>query len=253
MSDYADLSGLPVTTKDAKALVPVLIQLFKDSEIRHEEMLNKLKSDFLAAVHEKDAKILSLDQEVSFLRNQVSKLEERIEENDQYERRDTLVLSGSSLPAAIPNENCENVVRTAIKNNSNIELSAGDISVAHRLGSKPTSQRPDHRSLIVKFCRRNTKVDVLSSARRKKAPNFFANESLTPVNQTISYVLRKMKKLVPEKISGTTTLEGRNYIWVRSPGARDLRQVIPSYDRLRNFSTEVLQKPITHFIENWPH
>ena len=117
MSLYADLSDLPVTSKDAKALVPILVQLFKDSEKRHKEMLKELKADLVRAVQEKDAKIQALDDEVSSLKKQVSKLEERIEENDQYERRDTLVFSGSSLPIATPNENCETVVRTLSRTN----------------------------------------------------------------------------------------------------------------------------------------
>ena len=253
MSEIDNLVGLQVTSKDAKALIPVLISLFRESDAKHEKMLNDMKNEFLEAVRQKDVTIENLSNEVSSLKKRVSKLEERIEENDQYERRDTLIFSGPSLPPSTTNENCEHVIRSAIKNNLNVELSPGEISVAHRLGAKPATQRPDRRSIIVKFCRRNTKVDILSSARTKKVPNFFANESLTPLNQTISFVLRKMKKAVPEKISGTTTIDGKNYVWVKSPGARDLRQVISSHERLISFSTDVLRKPLSEFIEIWPH
>ena len=44
------------------------------------------------------------------------------------------------------------------------------------------------RSIIVKFCLRSTKTDILAAARKKKAPYFFANEGLTPTQRTFGYV-----------------------------------------------------------------
>ena len=65
------------------------------------------------------------------------------------------------------------------------------------------------------FCKRSTKLDLLSSACRKKADNSFVNESSTPIAHIISYVLRKAKQQHPDNISGSTTFDGKNYVWVK--------------------------------------
>ena len=197
MSDLKSLEDLQMSSKDGRAIVPVLVELFRSFEENQKAMFQELKEEFRTAMKEKDDVISKLNSEVDRLKVCVSKLEERIETNDQYERRDTLVLSGSAIPASSPNENCAQLVKNLIQSNLNIRVDESDFSVAHRLGEKPATQRPDRRGLIVKFCRRSTKTDVLLSARKKKPNNFFINESLTPANQTIAFVLRKMKRLSP--------------------------------------------------------
>ena len=150
------------------------------------------------------------------------------------------------------------VVKKLVKDQLKIDLDDREISVCHRPGEKSRTQGPDKRKLIVKFGRRSTKVDVLSTARKMKARNLYVNESLTPVSQTISFVLRKMRKKFPEKISGSTTFDGKNFVWVKpsnpeARGARDLRHAITSREKLKNFSVRVLERPLTDFINDWPH
>ena len=256
------LTDLQPKTNDAKALVPVLVTLFKSFEENIERMFEKrfddLKQEFLSEVRERDTKIVNLEDQVVQLKDRIGNLEERIETNDQYERRDALVFTGSSIPPPSNHENCSLIIQKLLKDNLNIEIQPNEISVAHRLGNKGDSQQAHKRSLIVKFCRRSSKVDVISSARRKKVDNFYVNESLTPISQTISYVLRKAKREHPEKISGSTTFDGRNFVWVNPPnptarGAKAVRHSITTYERLANFCTRVLEQPVTHFINEWPH
>ena len=156
------------------------------------------------------------------------------------------------------NENCSLAVRNLLKEKLNVVVSEGDISVSHRLDAKMNSQRPDKRSFIVKFCRRTTKTDLMASARRKKPANFFVNECLTPTQRAIGYVLRKAKREFPHIVSESTTFDGKHFVWVKSPnpdarGARDTKQPISSYERLKTFCTNVLGKPVDHFTDKWPH
>ena len=55
-------------------------------------------------------KISKLETEIHILKQQVSKLEQKIEDNDSYERRDIFVLSGTSLPHISNRENCPQLV-----------------------------------------------------------------------------------------------------------------------------------------------
>ena len=257
-TDLGALSDLTPTSKDAKALIPALIELFTQFEMKIEQNFKDMKTEFLNTLREKDSKINELRNENHSLKKRVSNLEDRIESNDQYERRDTLILSGEVIPPYSTGENSNAVVRKLFHENLNLEISDQDISVSHRLGAKSPSQRPDKRNLIVKFCRRNSKIDVLAAARRVKARNFYVAEHLTPMSQTIAYVLRKAKRSHPNKISGSNTIDGKNYVWVKPPnadarGAHDTRMPITSHEKLKDFCEKVLQCPLEDYISEWIH
>ena len=257
MSNLKTLEDLQLSSKDGKTIVPVLVELFRNFEESQKLMFQELKAEFHTAMKNKDDVIASLSTEVGRLKVCVSKLEERIETNDQYERRDTLVLSGPAIPPSNSNENSAQLVKNLIRTNLNIQLDESDFSVAHRIGEKPASQRPDRRGLIVKFCRRSTKTDVLLSARKKKPNNFYVNESLTPANQTIAFVLRKMRKDHPQLITGVSTFDGKNFAWIKSSNtdrnSRDTRHAINSRERLVNFCETILNKPLNTYLNEWPH
>lgn len=246
------------TSKDGKAIIPLLKSMFESFQTKFEGMFVAFKSEILESLKEKDLQMSRLKEENTDMKKRLAKLEERIEENEQYERRDTLILSGTSIPTYQNDENGILVARTLIKDKLRVEVSDQDISVCHRLGGRSVSQRPDQRDIIVKFCRRNTKIDVLSAARKMKAPNFYVNEHLTPVSKTIAYVLRKARRKFPNRIAGTTTIDGKNCVWVKSlnladPNARETKVILKSHEKLISFCDDILQCPITEFIDNWPH
>ena len=151
-----------------------------------------------------------LQNELAVTKVRLSKLEERIEQNDLYERRDTLVFSGSKIPG-IPTslgstavENILQVTRNLIRENLKISVPENEISTAHRIVSK----NPNQRSIIVKFCRRDRKIEILTAARQSKVQQFFVNEHLTATQKAIGFVLRKAKREFPDVVSGSTTFVG---------------------------------------------
>ena len=92
MNTLSDLTKLTPTTKDGKALVSALITFLQGFEQRMTTM-------FTSAITERDEKIDVLTEQLKNAKDRLNKLEEHIENNDSYERRDTLVLSGSKIPA----------------------------------------------------------------------------------------------------------------------------------------------------------
>ena len=258
MSDFSVLEDIQLSSKDGKAIVPAILSLFQNLQDSFTTMLDSFKQEFVSLLNEKDEKISALTTKVSVLEKHVERLEERIDDNDTYERRDTLIISGKKVPPSQQNENCFELVANILRNNLNISVNLSDISVCHRLGNKGPSQRPDRRSLIVKFCRRDLKMDIVNSARKKKPADLFCNECLTPCQQTISYVLRKAKRELPDLISGSATFEGKNFVWVKppnpsAPGAKDLRLKISTHKKLEDFCNKTLKKPLSHFITEWTH
>jgi hypothetical protein len=229
-------------------------KLIVDAINRH---LLEMKQEFIEKLEEKNKLVEDLRIEVDTLKLKVSNMEEKLDDADAYERRDTLLFSGSDVPHGSDGENCANIVIDLVKDKLKLNLQRSDLSVCHRLGRKPVSQQPDKRNIVVKLCRRDLKADILYACRQVK-PNMYVNESLTPIRGTIMYVLRQMKKKFPDKVSGCSSLDGKVFAWVRPAGpavagSRNVRWPINSLLKLQQFSTDVLNTPLTSFIETWPH
>ncbi|XP_045104317.1 uncharacterized protein LOC123499839 [Portunus trituberculatus] len=60
--------------------------------------------------NQKDEKISQLESHVKQLENRVTELENQVDEVNQYERRDTVIISGPDLPKEQQNENCVDVI-----------------------------------------------------------------------------------------------------------------------------------------------
>ena len=84
-----------------------------------------------------------------------------------------------------------------------------------------------------------------------RSDNFFINENLTPVRQTIAYVLRKAERQLTMIISGSTSLDGKNYVWLKPPSpsdpdAKPVRHAVYTSDHLVKFCCKSLRKPATN-------
>ena len=247
---FAALNELKPTNKDSKALLTALVGFLGNFQNKMETMFMDLRSEFLNSLEEKDKKINEVQSEVSVLKKHISKLEERIEDSEAYERRDAIIVSGSKVPAPSgETENSVQVFRNLTRQHLNLSIPENEISIAHRLGSSNSEKR----SIIVKFCRRSMKSDVMATARRMKVQGLFINECLTPTQRKIGFVLRQAKKEFPTIVSGSTTFDGKHHVWVKSPnpnvrGARDSKQIISTYERLENFCLKTLKKPAGDFL-----
>ena len=113
--------------------------------------VDELRTELLEVIAGKDAEIEQLKQDVCTLRRDVQNLTERLDDSDAYERRDTFVMSGNSLPVVSDAENTSEVVCNSIKKKLKIVVKESDMSVAHRLGKKNPGQQLDRRSIIVKL------------------------------------------------------------------------------------------------------
>ena len=248
------LDGIQTTSKDGKSIKSAFVNFFHDFPQKLYSMHNDMKAELVDLCKCKDEKIYRLENQVKELNEKLTKLDDKIDEQEAYERRDSLIISGKKLPKVVPNENCPELVKKILAENLGLTMSPNEISVSHRLGPIPISQRPDQRKIIVKFCRRDAKMDVLAAARRVKPEDLYVNESLTPIRQNIMFALRRAKREHPNLISGTSTIEGSVYVWVKPPnpeaqGARAVRHKINSLAKLEDFCSSTLQKPAVHFLQ----
>jgi hypothetical protein len=264
-------SGRPKRVVDDSAAAPAVVglssQLSEEAETiiaaittKFEELTEKfeeLREEFRCKLAERDLQVNCLREEVEGLKSKVSILEEKIDDADAYERRDTIILSGKSVPLVRDEENCIEIVRGIAKEKLKLILSPSDFSTAHRLGRRPATQQPDGRDIVVKLCRRDLKESILHACRSLRPSDLYINESLTRTRSTILYVLRNAKKRFPDKIDGCGSVGGRVRVFVKSPnpdapGARNTRAFINTQDTLRKFCDDILGTPLSTFIENWP-
>ena len=98
---------------------------------------------------EKDELINSLQIEVSSLKVEVKHLEKKTDYQEQYSRRNCLLIHGLNETKT---ENTDEMVLDVINDKLNMEMSQVSIGKSHRLGKrKGPGQKP--RAIIVKFTR----------------------------------------------------------------------------------------------------
>ena len=222
-----------------------------------ETSILSLREEFRKEIEVRDRKIEELEQRVSVLKLNTNALEDKIDENEAYERRDAVVISGTEVPAVVEGENPVQLVCGIIKDKVGVVLKPEDVSVAHRLGKKPINQTTDRRSIIAKFCRRDTKHDILKACRAVKPRNIYVNENLTPIRSTALYGIRNAKRKFPDRIAGYGTIDGRVYAWIKPlnpsvSNTRNTKMFINTRRRFGELCASVLRCGESELVDRWP-
>ena len=124
---------------------------------------------------EKDELINSLQIEVSSLKVEVKNLEKKADDQEQYSRRNCLLIHGLTETKT---EDTDEMVLDVINNKLNIEMSQISIDRSHRLGKrKGPGQKP--RAIIVKFTRYKDRHHVFRNKKLLKGTGISVTESLT--------------------------------------------------------------------------
>jgi len=166
--------------------------------------------------------------EIAHLKTENVKLQERMSELEIYNRRDNIVIYGldenyAEAATAAETENAENRnVSSEVqflefcKSKLNVEISAHDICVAHRLPRKHGSRASASRPLIVRFNNRRARATVMAAKRTLRqdtTSRVYINEHLTTV---VSHLFAEARRLKSDhRIAQTWTFNGHVYVKVR--------------------------------------
>ena len=148
----------------------------------------------------KDQTIEKLQTKIEALGNRILQLEDQLDDVNQYERRDTIIVGGSSLPQELPNENSSEVIVRTIKEQLKINITQSDINIAHRIGN--STRKP----IIVKLHSRQKKEDIMSASITIR-PNLHINESLTPKRRALFKQIWEIRKK-PQRIISAMLYKG---------------------------------------------
>ena len=220
--------------------------------------LKLMSEKFENKLAEKDCILEQLTSEVSNLKKKIMLMDDRVEDADAYERRDTIIVSGKDLLSATDKEDTTQIVSSLLRDKVGYFLRNNEVSVAHRLGPKPKTQAPDQRNIIVKLCRREIKHDILKACRTVKPSNMYVNESLTRTRSATLYGLRQAKMKYPNIIAGCGSSDGKVYAWIKppnpsTPNAKNLKTLINTRERFSDFCEKTLKCNSTDFITDWPN
>lgn len=247
-SSESDTAELPIGFDDLNNDQRALFVLIKNHTAT---MIEDLQRQIVT----KDLIIENLHQDVSKLRKKVLLLEDRVEDNDAYDRRSTIVVSGSNLPVAVDGENATDTIAKLIKDKVGVVIGPSDISTCYRVGKKPETQTQDKRKFVVKFCREETKHDLIRTCKTVKPQKLYFNESLTQNRSAVLFALRQAKKKHPEKIASCCSYNGRVYAWMKPPNpsaplAHNTRILVNSRDRFYELCEKTLNcRPDEFFNE----
>ena len=192
-------------------------------------MVNTILKAVQRMLDAKDKHINQLETKVTTLESRIDELENQLDEVDQYERRDTVIISGPSLPLETNSENATDIVVNTIKDTLKLQISPSEINVAHRLSSKskPMQKKP----MIVKLQSRQTKDNIMSACIRLK-PTLYVNESLTPKRLDILKVIWNIRKEHKEQFKQCYTRDGKIYVKLQ---CSELKHIITNDKSLQIF------------------
>ena len=216
-------------SSNEKIIVKLLSTKIDDITLKFEMELKK-----------RDEKILELQEEVKLCKSNLDHLETRFDEQEAASKADSMIISGSDIPTFTESENCLAVTQNLIKNKLKLSINENDIFSAHRIGRPPTTQKPDKRNILVKMRSEYNVQDIVKSSKKIKPNNVFFSENLISKRYGFLTVLRKLKRTHPDKISGSSSIRGKIYVWLPpprsdTPNSRHGRKLINSSAQLEEF------------------
>lgn len=146
------------------------------------------------------------EKTISDLQERLNKLETKLDDQEQYSRRENLRISG------LPEKEGENLEKDLIEVlNTNMELDPpicpDDILRLHRIGKK---QPGKHRQIIIRLHSYATRTKIYSQKKKLVRTSLSLNEDLTKTRGHILYLARKAKR--EGKIAEAWSYNGRLHV-----------------------------------------
>ena len=138
------------------------------------EDINKKFDNYEKERKEKEKEIKDLKEKVLILSNEKKDLEQIIDRQEQYSRRNCILIHGVKEEQ---NEDTDNVVVKLIKDNLEEDVDLTELDRSHRIGKKKSNGKA--RPIIVKFARCNVRRKVFYNKKKLKGKNISITESLT--------------------------------------------------------------------------
>ena len=180
-------------------------ELFKTSCI---EIITTLQSNYEALrllTVDQSSQITELQRENKKLQSNLDEANEKVNELEQYDRRDSLVISNPNWNETPGEDTDDMVYRLAWE--IGVSLPPWAISRSHRLGR---GGRNTPRPILVKFSGYRPREALWNARDRLVSSRVFINEDLTAKNSELFYAARMLKK--QGHIDSALTRDGKIFV-----------------------------------------
>ena len=146
------------------------------------------------------------DSQIKELRKNLTTVEDRLEEIEQYSRRNCLVIHGVKETTG---ESTDNLIRNLAKEKLNVDIKPENIDRSHRIGMGGKSDRkgrPLHRPIIAKFTGYSPRSLIYSARSKLKSTGIYIHENLTNDRQKL---LKKVKVRYSQPDQKVWTQDGK--------------------------------------------
>lgn len=195
---------------DAESFVKAFIKALKDPEVVH-TLKEHICGDLEKQISTLKDVITAKDSQITSLTEQVKSLESRLDNQEQYSRRNSLRING--LPES--NEGSANsVVLDLFTKGMGCDIQLTDIDRAHRIGRTDSSGKI--RPMLVKFTSYRSRDIVFrakSHLKKDQTKKIFINEDLTAARSALFFKARQMRK--EKRITDCWTSDGKILVKTR--------------------------------------
>ncbi|XP_078580526.1 uncharacterized protein LOC144872269 [Branchiostoma floridae x Branchiostoma japonicum] len=188
--------------------------------------LNAEMSDLKRTLDEKD-------KEIDNLNARLAEVEAHANRNEQYSRKNCLLVFGIPPPPSTEGENCAETIIEFTKKHLNVDMKASDIDIAHRVGRPRDGAQP----IIVKFSNYAKRSQVYMSKKQLKGKRnamdkpFVIRENLTKQNLELFNCVKRLPRVI-----SVWTRDGKIYAKVnREGGTSEVRRFV-SNDDVRQYA-----------------
>ena len=192
------------------------IEIMESDIMDQAKEIEKLKDELA----KKDTIIESLDTDNKRLadraKSDANYVDKVTNDLEQYGRRNNIRIFGIEDDAnRQTSETTTKLLISTIKAKTGLYINEQEIDIAHRLGKYKQGK---HRPIIVKFVRRQTKINVFKHAKQLRQSSIYINDDLTKLNQEVLSAVRIKDRV---EVKRAWSYEGKIFVVYNQEGNDD--------------------------------
>ncbi|XP_041462187.1 uncharacterized protein LOC121413437 [Lytechinus variegatus] len=180
---------------ELNSIVEAIVQAFSDKRLVEERLAPALGPVLAPALHSCFMmELQKRDTKIQQLESKLLKAEARVEDLEQYSRRNCLVIHGIKENI---NEDTDQIISKLGKEKLDVDITPDNIDRSHRIGVRGRVDRnghPIHRPIIAKFTTYGPRSRIYEARSKLKSTSIYIHENLTSERQKL---LRKVKEKYP--------------------------------------------------------
>ena len=236
-------------------LVPLFTEVFgevREKFMKQHELIGILKTQ----IDELSVNNIRTSSEIKLVKSKTNELSNITDLMEQNDRKNIMILSGTSVPIEQPGENPTLQAKECIENKiPGLKVSTNDIEACYRIGKKTYPQNPNKppRKILVKFTSPDKKTEYIKASKKVRPTGLFLSESLTETREKTLYLLRKIRKKMSNTgpFVGVTTIDGNIYVYLKTTNSeRAQRTRVNCFGALSQLFKRVMKMDISEYIQD---